>query len=227
MKERCTEMIIKISQTASNVRQSYDIAGKNFNYQGKAGSVSRLQNVVLANSHTTIRGVYYPSRWVNYIPFRYLFGKENLTRRFRLYRNESSYGSIAFSKHGWMKSFYVISLNSGETFHCYCCAKGTFRYVSIYQEKKQIAVLETYLCVSDDKYSHKLYILDEYDQYAEALSFFAVYYASLTFSKRFHMSRGSVSQRAWSLSRYNDKYDPTWREKNFPDEDFFGKINLF
>ena len=57
MKERCTEMIIKISQTASNVRQSYDIAGKNFNYQGKAGSVSRLQNVVLANSHTTIRGV--------------------------------------------------------------------------------------------------------------------------------------------------------------------------
>ena len=220
-------MIIKISQTASNIQQSYDIAGENFYFQGNAGSLSRLQTITLSNKEKTIKGLYNVSKWVNYIPFRHLFGEANLTRVFHLYENDNIYGVIVFSKHGFLKSFYVIALDSGEIFHCYTLSRGSFDYVSIYQGEKQIALIETHLNVNDYKYTHKLYVLDEYNDFADTLSFFVLYYASYKFAKRFHMSKSSVNEKAWSFSKYSSKYDPKWRETHFPNENFFGKTNLF
>ena len=219
-------MIIKISQTASNIKQSYDIESENFYYSGDAGSFSRLQSIILSNKENTIKGIYNISKWVNYIPLRYLFGEANLTRVFHIYKNDNIYGSIVFSKHGFLKSFYVIALDSGEIFHCYCLSRGSFDYVSIYQGETQIALIETYLSVNDFKYTHKLYVLDEYTQFADTLSFFVVYYASYNFSQRFHMSSGSTSTKSWSFSKYADKYNPKWRETHFPNENFFGKTSL-
>lgn len=101
-------MIVKISQTASNIKQLYDIKSDNFSFQGEFGNVSRLQSITLFNKNTTIKGIYNFSKWVNYIPLRYLFGKANLTRVFCLYRNEEIYGSIVFSKHGFLKAFMLL-----------------------------------------------------------------------------------------------------------------------
>ncbi len=212
-------MIVKISQTASNIKQTFDIECDNFYFPG---SVSRFQTITLSNKETTIKGIYNLSKWVNYIPLRWLFGEANLTRVFHLYKNENIYGSIIFSKHGFMKAFYVIALDTGEIFHCYSCSKGSFNYVSIYHGDKQIALIETYLNTTDYKYTHKLYILDDYEKFADTLSFFVLYYANYRFAERFHMSKGSYHEKSWSYSKYNDKYDPKWRETNFPDENFFG-----
>lgn len=110
--------------------------------------------------------------------------------------------------------------------HCYFCSKGSFNYVSIYDGDKQIALIETYLTVIDYKYKHKLYILDEYKHLADTLSFFVVYYSSYNFAMRLHNSKGTVWAKSWSLSKYNNKYDPDWRERNFPSENFFGKTSL-
>ncbi len=219
-------MIIKISQTASSIKQSYDIESENFYYSGDAGSISHLQSITLSNKENTIKGIYTISKWVNYIPLRYLFGKVNLTRAFDLYKNDTIYGVILFSKHGFLKSFYVIALYSGEIFHCYSLSRGSFNYISIYQGDTQIALVETYLSVNDFKYTHKLYLLDDYNQFADILSFFVLYYASYNFSQRFHMSSGSTSAKSWSFSKYNNKYNPKWRETHFPDENFFGKTSL-
>ncbi len=219
-------MIIKISQTASNIKQSYDIESENFYYSGYAGSISRLQSITLSNKENTIKGIYNISKWVNYVPLRYLFGEANLTRVFHLYKNDDIYGSIVFSKHGFLKSFYVIALDGGEIFHCYSLSRGSFNYVSIYQGDAQIALVETYLSVNDYKYTHKLYLLDDYNQFADTLSFFVVYYASYNFAQRMHMSSGAVSEKAWSFSKYADKYNPKWHETHFPDENFFGKTSL-
>lgn len=219
-------MIIKISQTASNIKQSYDIESENFYYSGDAGSISRLQSITLSNKENAIKGIYNISKWVNYIPLRYLFGEANLTRVFHLYKNDDIYGSIVFSKHGFLKSFYVIALDSGEIFHCYCLSRGSFDYVSIYQGDTQIALIETYLSVNDFKYTHKLYLLDDFSQFADTLSFFVLYYASYNFAKRMHMSKGSVGEKSWGFSKYNNKYNPKWRETHFPTENFFGKTSL-
>ncbi len=219
-------MIIKISQTASNIKQSYDIESENFYYSGHTGSVSRLQSITLSNKDNTIKGIYHISNWVHYIPLRHLFGEANLTRFFHLYKNDKRYGVVVLSKHGFQKSFYVIALDSGEIFHCYCLSRGSFDYVSIYKGDVQIALIETYLTVNDYKYTHKLYLLDEYNQFADTLSFFVLYYASYNFAQRMHMSSGSVSEKTWSFSKYADKYDPKWRETHFPSENFFGKTSL-
>lgn len=220
-------MIIKISQTASNIKQTFDIESDNFYFYGELGSVNRFQTITLSNKDTTIKGVYNLSQWVNYIPFRWLFGEINLTRVFHLYKDENIYGSVLLSKHGFMKGFYVIALDSGEIFHCYSRSIGSFNYVSIYEGDKQIALIETYLNTKDYKYTHKLYVLDKYNQFADTLSFFVLYYANYRFAERFHMSKGSYYEKSWSYSKYNNKYDPKWRETNFPDENFFGKTNLF
>lgn len=219
-------MIIKISQTASNIEQSYNIESENFYYSGDAGSMSRLQSITLSNKNNTIKGIYNISKWVNYIPLRYLFGEANLTRVFHLYKNDNIYGSIVFSKHGFLKSFYVISLVSGEIFHCYSISRGSFNYVSIFQGDTQIALVETYLSVNDYKYTHKLYLLDDYNQFADTLSLVVLYYASYNFAQRMHMSKGTVSEKAWSFSKYANKYNPKWRETHFPNENFFGKTSL-
>lgn len=219
-------MIIKISQTASNVRQSYDIEGENFYYTADAGSFSRLQPIILSGKDTTVKGVYTPSKWVNYIPFRYLFGRENLTRAFRLYKNGTAYGSIVHADRGFLKSLYVITSADGEVLQCYYLSRGAFDYVSVYSGDVQIALAETYLSVNDYMYTHKLYLSDAHARFADVLAFFVVYYASYRFAKRMHMSAGSVSTRSWSLSKYADKYDPAWRETHFPDENFFGKTSL-
>ena len=220
-------VIVKISQTASNIKQTFDIESDAFYFYGELGSMNKFQTITLSNKKTTIRGIYNLSKWVNYIPFRWLFGEANLTRVFHLYKDENIYGSIIFSKHGFMKSFYVIALGSGEIFHCYSRSIDSFNYVSIYEGGKQIALIETYLNTNDYKYIHKLYILDEYDRFADTFSFFVLYYANYCFAKRFHMSKGSYYRKSWSCSKYNDKYDPKWREINFPDENFWGKTNLF
>lgn len=219
-------MIIKISQTASNIKQSYDIEGENFYFKGNTGSFCRLQSITMLNKETAIKGVYNISKWINYIPLRYLFGGVNLTRAFHLYKNDNLYGSIVFSKHGFLKSFYVIALDSGEIFYCYSLSRGSFEYISIYQGDTQIALVETYLSVNDLKYTHKLYLLDSYKQFAETFSFFVLYYASYNFSERFHMSGGSTYKKSWSFSKYNNKFNPKWRETYFPDENFFGKTTL-
>lgn len=220
-------MIIKISQTASNIRQLYEIESENFRFHGEAGRVSRFQHIIISNQSITIKGVYRISKWTNYIPFRYLWGHATQTRRFSLYRNDEIYASIVFSEHGFLKSCYIIALDDGTRLHCYSVAKGSFDYVCIYAEEIQIALIETYCNVDDDKYAHKLYLLEDYKRLADTLSFFVVYYASYRFAKRFHMSQGSSYTKSWTFSKYNKKYDPAWRIIHFPNENFFGKTHLF
>lgn len=220
-------MIITISQTASNLKQSYDVTGEGFYYSGNAGSVSRLQPITLSSKDNTIKGVYRPSKWTSHLPLCHWFGVPNITREFQLSKNGQSHGTIVLSKHGFLKSNYAIALDGGESFHCYFLSRASYNYVSIYRGETQIALVETYLSVNDYKYTHKLYLLEEYRPYADVLSFFVIYYASYHFARRMHMTLGSIKEKSWSASRNADKYDPHWREKHFPEENFFGKTDPF
>ena len=80
-------MIVKIVQTASNIKQRFYIDSNNFYLEGECGNISRLQSITLFNQNVTIQGVYRISKWVHYIPLRYLFGKANITGTFSLSRN--------------------------------------------------------------------------------------------------------------------------------------------
>ena len=113
-----------------------------------------------------------------------------------------------------------------EVLYSYPVTKGSFEYVAIYNGAKQIALLEIYLTVTDFKYCYKLYLLDDFREWEMMMSFFILYYANRRFAKRFHMSKGTTCVKAWSFSKYNNQYDPQWRETHFPQENFFGKTTL-
>lgn len=219
-------MIVKIKQIHSNVKQQYDIESDNFYFKGVLGNLSRLQTITMSGADTVIKGTYKISPWYNYIPLLHLFGITEKVRNFLLYKNENFCGSVMLLKQGIYKSCYRMELSDGKTFSFYCRSKGSFNYVSVYYDNIQIALIETYLCVTDFKYTHKLYICDSFSAFADFLSFFVLYYAGFTFTKRFHMQVGSTYAKSWSVSRYNSKYDEKWREKNFPDDNFFGKTSL-
>ncbi|MBQ4563294.1 MAG: hypothetical protein IJA58_02305 [Lachnospiraceae bacterium] len=209
-------MIVKIVQTASSLMQAYDIESDLFSLKGKIGSVSAKQKIDLKGEEVSIEGYYQSSHWVNYIPFRTLFGKEKVTRTVELFRNGKKHGSISLIQNGMFKQFYRITLDGEGNFHCYWCSKGSYNYVSIYHGDTQIALIETYLTVTDYKYVHTLYLLDEYSKFGDTLSFFVLYYANYQFAERLHMSKGTVYQKAWSISKYNHKFNPAWKETNFP-----------
>ena len=218
-------MIVKVTQTTSNVKQTFDVECGEAYSSGETGRFSRFQTVTLKNGESTLEGKFYPTKWMNYIPLRPVFGIENITKAYRIIRNGEPCGNMAFSKRGLFKNCYVITLDDGDVLYCYRRLKGSFGYVSIFRGDEQIALIETYMNVNDFKYTHKLYLLDEYSRYSDILSLFVLYYANLSFTKRFHMSRGSRYRKAWTVSRYNGKYDPKWLEDHFPNENYFGKIS--
>ena len=212
-------MIIQITQTSSNIQQQYQIAGSNFLYSGDLGKFSKRQVISLRNNRTELNAVYKLPSVINFIPFRPLFNKECIRRQFLLYRNQEPYGRIAFSRHGIYKNYYIISLDTGMKLLCYSYAEGSFDYVSIYHGDKQIAQIETFLNVVDYKYTHQLFVLDEYSYLVDSLALWVLYYANYRFVKRFHMSKTHSFRYARSLSKYKNKYDPMWRKTHFPDED--------
>lgn len=125
----------------------------------------------------------------------------------------------------YKERFFCIELETDLKPICYIIAKSSFQYCCIYDTaaEKQIVLIETYLTAVDLKYTHKVYILGEYKEIANVLSFFTVYYSNNEFSGRFHMSDGTVHEKSWNFSKYINKYDPSRRENNFPDENYFGK----
>ncbi|MBO5210698.1 MAG: hypothetical protein J6B80_02065 [Clostridia bacterium] len=219
-------MIIKIKQTASNIKQLFDIEGDDFTAYGELGNLNKFQDITLSYKTTIINGEFVFSKPANYIPLRYLFKKTNTVRNFVLYKDGEEYGNIVNSIEGFYKSRHIITLNNGNTFYCYSRFKGRFGYISIYQSDKQIALVETFLTTTDFKFNHKLYILDEYNSFADVLTFFVLYYSNFNYSERFHMSKYTNYSSSYSFSFYNKKFDPKWRENHFPNENFFGKINI-
>ncbi|MBQ4601818.1 MAG: hypothetical protein IJB24_03055 [Clostridia bacterium] len=221
-------MIIKATQTASNIKQEYDIYVDDRYFKGRSGGISRFQNIHLNGRDTVISGSYMIPRFDTNIPVNSLLGSSAVTRRFRIIRNGKEYAEVMYTTQGIAKNCYIIKTAIGETLVCYNCFKGSFDYISLYCGHQQIALIETYLNVSDYMYTHKAYLLDEYKEYGDLTAFFILYYSSYRFARRFHMSAGS-SQYSYgrSFSVYNDMYDPKWRETNFPDENFFGKLNRF
>ncbi len=220
-------MIIKATQIASNIKQEYDIYVDDRCFKGQLGSASKLQDIYLSGNDLLLKGDYVLSRPSDYIPFKYIFGYSKITERFKVSRNGEEYAEIKHSTNGICKGRYIITTVNGEKFECYYRTKKSFDYISVYHGERQVALVETYLNVSNYKYTHKAYLLDEYKEYWDLIAFFILYYASYNYAQRFHMSSGSSYSYGWSFSFYNKKYNPKWREENFPDENFFGKLNRF
>jgi len=221
-------MIIELKQTASNIKQLFDVRYDENTYcSGQSGSYHKYENITLSKRDRVIlTGDFVLSNWKNYIPYRFLFGFSCKTRNVLIKDQSNTIGCMYHNSTGYFKHRYVISLSDGKCFDCYYCMKERFDYVSIYEGETQIGLIETYLTVDDYKYRHKLYVLDDYSEYRDILTLFVIYYSNYTFSKRFHMTIGTHVGYGKTYSHYNRKYDPEWRENHFPEENYWGQIHI-
>ncbi len=220
-------MIINIKQTSSNIKQEYEIESNDRYFYASAGSFHKLQSIVMKNKDRELVAKWHITPVINHIPFLHLFGYNRKCKKFVISENQTGIAEFSHSKHGYLKSCYLIKEQNGCVLYGYDISLGSFNYMCIFKNKAQIALVETYLTVTDHKYTHKLYLLEEEADYSEILSLFAVYYSNFRFSKRMHMSSGTVHQKERTFSKYNSLYDASWRETHFPSEDFFGKNNIF
>ena len=251
-------MIINVEQTASNLKQRFDISFDGEEYcSGKLGRWSRWQKIELSRREEPILfGRFAFARWSHYIPFRHFFGISSFRRGLRVTRGEEPVGKFVYSKDGLFKSKYVLTLENGIEFYAYPLSGGhedavplqigwkvrslgettrirrnlsggRFDYVPIYHEDRQIGMIQTYLTVTNYKYKHKLYLLDEYAEYRELLALFTLYYSNHHYSTRFHMSFGIRYGWSWTYSNYSNKLNLTWLDEHFPNDDFWGKRNQF
>ena len=218
-------MVITIAQTASNLKQTYAISCPDFTFHASAGSFLPCQSIRLTNDQTSLTGTFRISNPLSYIPFWYKVDFLAATREFRITKNGEPFGSICQHRLDFHSSYYTVCLSGSKQLNCYAYAQGRFHFISIYDGDQQIASLVTDQNVRNFKYFHYLYLLDTCRQYAEILSFFAVYFANYHFAHRFHMSISTVKGRSWTISNLNFKYDPSWLRNNFPDSAYLAEIN--
>lgn len=221
-------MIFSIRQTASGTAQTFDIfSGGRLIYEGALGRFSRFEPVVLSRETQallTARPVF--SHWTGYIPLSHLAGRSRVVKVYTVSDARGETARFSCVRDGFLKAAYEISLKDGAALRGYAVADGAFDHVSIYRDATQIALMEIFLTVADYQYGVKLYLLDGWGELGELLSLFVLYYMNLKYTHRFHLSHGAVHGRSWSLSRYRNFYDPIWRERHFPEENFFGKTSL-
>ncbi|MBQ4557263.1 MAG: hypothetical protein IJA60_06430 [Clostridia bacterium] len=98
-------MIIEVVQTASDVKQLYDVYyDKTLVYQGKLGFMNRWQDIELCKGEGTVMSAtYILSKWTYCIPFLSWFGKKQKRSIFRLTQGENPVAVFAHELHGFLK----------------------------------------------------------------------------------------------------------------------------
>ena len=221
-------MIIEIKQTAANLKLEFTIFHDGeYAYDGKLGRWHRNQGITLSkNGMALIEGTFRPTPWLNYIPFKHLFGRPSIRRHFSAHNGEIEFKHVL---EGLYQSCFVITAG-GDELRAYSRSIGSFHYISIcrvdpHGTEEQIALVETHLTTQNNLFFHKLYLLDTCAAYKDALSIFVLYYHNDHFSQRDQISVGTTVRQTWTYSRYNEMYDHEWRESNFPEDNYRGKIS--
>lgn len=217
-------MIISVEQTASRFKQTFSIYhNSDWVYDGRLGNWNGYQDIVLDKNQETVSvASSKKAPWTHYIPFRHWFGKESRRKIFEI-ENENT--GFFLSRHGIFKSFYIITVK-GRTLIAYDRSIGGYDYVSIYLQnldgnEEQIALIETHMTAVNNQYVHKAYLLDAYEAYKDILSLFVLYYSNFRFARQNRGNYGIHVEKSWTLSPYNDKYDPQWKETHFPEKGLF------
>ncbi len=166
-------MIIKINQTNGNINQEFDIYHDGeFAYSGTLNKWhTSLGFHAHKNGKILGRGIYKHTHLSNYFPlFKVLFGESVVKRCYDVTVNGKR-ASFSYKKTKLGGAFISIECG-GEAFRAFAVDKGDFGYLSIYTTKRgeiseQIALIETFLTSTDQKFNHKLYLLDEYSALAD------------------------------------------------------------
>jgi len=127
---------------------------------------------------------------------------------------------VVFSSNveGFLNGYCSISFNNKEL-KLYTLSKSDYKYTSIYLDDTQIGQINKHLRMVNNKNNYIIYLLDEHKSLADLLSMFVIYIDRFDTNRDEMISYGVKKSWAWSYSKNNKFYDPTWITTHFTNLD--------
>lgn len=216
-------MIYNVQKVTAGFVHKYDVHRDDaLIYNGKIGSFSKYQTLRLENDNEKNRAKFCFSGVSQYIPFKYFAGKAKQNLKFKCYTNDEYIGEFVRSIEGIREFRYIVYLENGRCLYVYNISKGKYSYLCVYldDDETQIAQVDTFLTSQNGCFSHKLYLLDDYDDLARILLLFVLYYDNFEYTYRGKYFLGKSYEIKYSFSKYEHKYNVDWKLNNFYDERF-------
>ena len=192
-------MIMTAKQTASNIAQTYEVSiDGTYVYAGSLGRFHRFQPIELMDKNNTpvLKGRWYLSKWIHYLPFAWTLEKHTVTRKCVITSSTGETASIGFTRQRAFEDVYTLWLPCGEELEAYAVAVGDYEYVSIYRKDHQVALLELYLTAIDYCYIYKMYVLEEIAEQKAWLTFLFCIMPTRIIPTGFTCRRGLFAQKS-------------------------------
>lgn len=150
----------------------------------------------------------------SHIPFGYLLGGPVEKDIYNCQKNGKQLCRFSKRLISPGKQYYVISLGKTTAFRAYFIGLGS-SFICIYDNDRQIAVVECSEHTSDNCDNYLIYLLDEYSELADIISLFTVYFDNLNNTSRGSGHIGEKTSYTYTpFTAYKDKYDPDWVKNN-------------
>lgn len=229
-------MIIEASQLSDLDGDFEFYYDQSYTYRGQCSYSFSTKDILMhQNQEVRIWARHKYSTPVNYIPLIHWLGVTKTKHKFVVYDELISIATITHQQKSH-KRRYKIELTDSDVLFVYAYIKDDFHYLSVYKsifkQEKQIALIERLVGISC---KYKLYLPDEFSDLANVLSIFMLYYENHinSFKPYFIITPLGFSvitssdfiYERFCNSKTAQTYDPTWRERHFPNENFFGPIN--
>ncbi len=231
-------MIIDVNQTVSKKKNQFEIiyngekiyiANLPFISLNGTFDLEKLREIVVTDLNGNIKYKtnykYIDNKLEEFIPLKYLFFD---SQKFYQLKIIDIYGNELFSIYEEMKEIWLGChiLKVKEKFYkCYSVEDGYLRHVMIYDDDKQIAELLKSNVVMDEKDTYRIYLKDNYNFMANAISFFALYLDRTEYNSSYLKIQSQVVEYKKSYSKINKFYDKNWLIDNFDCQDYLEDIN--
>ncbi len=226
-------MIIKIEQVQSNFKNSFEIRVNNelkylagtpwmnidlpLNAENTRPYIMTdiNENICYTSSYNIIENVSNSA-----IPMKWAFSGEQKKYIFNVYNKENTIcGKFYKLTNGILDTKYVIEYNN-YILKCYDISVGKTRNISIYNEEHQIAEIIKPLHNSNNLDYYYLFLLDQYSNLEEILSFFTIFFDYKNYSHNGDVTGYKEEVNVeYTYDKNNKFYDKNWITNHFKKED--------
>ena len=214
-------MIISVRQKKTAITNKFDVFyDTNWRFEAKLGTFSGLQKIQMDNQRRDLHYI---------LSFKFekqLNGFADPASEAFISPGEENLLVCSYKQRTDGGGRYLVLSYGERDVIIRAFANGSFEYLTIFEGNEQIGLAEHNLTVWDNCHIYKLYIRQEYVDLADALVLAVLRHHALHFLVPFKNRRGQTRLFTRYSSASEARYEVTWLEKYFPDENFYGHMHM-
>lgn len=231
-------MIIKVKQTKSIGKNEFEIR-VNDEVKYLAGApwlkiemplrLERARKCVLTDADERVLFTTHYNLPLNIketiIPMKWVITGEQKSKIYEVFDGNGEQCGVFYKlTKGLLDSEYVIEYGD-YILKTYDISAGKTRNVVIYKDDVQVAELVKPVNVADNLDTYYIYLLDEYAELEQILSFFAVFFDRKHYNNSGEAVKGEYVGVRYSYSKNNKFYSKKWIPEHFGGEAAFAELN--